>query len=65
MAKFNTMIDVAFSVEHNHADPYDITVGELIAGLEKRLAYLKANATGESIEAFGICDTYEIPGEQQ
>lgn len=57
--KYNTMCDVCFTVLHNHEDPKDITVEEHIAALQQRIAYLRNNPS-DAVEAFGICDTYEI-----
>ena len=50
------MLDVAFTVVSEEEDPDKLTESEMIAGLERRLAYLKANYDDE---AFGHCDTYE------
>lgn len=50
------MIDVAFTVVSEKEDPYSLTKEEVIAGLEKRLEYLRSNYEPE---AFGHCDTYE------
>jgi hypothetical protein len=58
MAKYNSMFDVAFTVEHDHDNPEEVPVPELIAALERRLVYLKANPI-EAVEAFGHSDTYE------
>ena len=55
---YNTLFDVAFSVDHNYEDPNDIPVEILLEALEKRLMYLKANST-EAKESFGFSDTYE------
>ena len=63
MPKYNTMVDVAFSVDHDFDDVESLTTTSegiqlLITGLSKRLAYLNDNPS-EAGEAFGICDTYE------
>jgi len=63
--KYNTMLDVAFSVEHTFDDEYELlhtTHGRILVltALAKRLATLMENQE-ECSEAFGICDTYEIP----
>ena len=61
MAKYNTMFDVAFSLEHDYEDPYDIPVSDLCDALEKRLKYLRECREDSAVgEAFGVCDTYEI-----
>lgn len=57
--KFNHMMDVAFTVEGPWENYEDIPVDVLIAGLEKRINYLKANKF-EAVEAFGFCDSYEV-----
>jgi len=54
---YNTMFDVAFTVEHDEEDANDVPADVLIAGLEKRIANLKATP-GEAREAFGVLDTY-------
>ena len=61
--KYNTMIDLAFTVEHNFADPENILeckagIDMLLIALQKRLDYLKQNRH-EAGEAFGVLDTYE------
>lgn len=56
-ARYNTMFDVAFSLDHSYDDPYDIPVDVLIAALEQRLFFLRANPE-EAKDAFGVCDTY-------
>lgn len=63
MTKFNSMFDIAFSVEHNYTDPYDIPVEILIFALEKRLMDIKKRVLdGEKQfgEEFGLCDTYTV-----
>lgn len=64
MPKYNTMVDVAFSVNHDFDDvemlvssPEGIQL--LIGAMRQRLFYLIDNKN-EAGEAFGICDTYEI-----
>lgn len=59
MKKYNTMCDVGYTVLHDHEDPHDITVDEHIEALKRRLHYLR-NHPGDAVEAFGICDTYEV-----
>lgn len=65
--KFNTMLDVAFSVDHSFEDPDELLHTShgrqlVLAALAKRLAMLMAEPQ-ECSEAFGNCDTYEIPEE--
>lgn len=50
------MYDVAFSIESNNEEE-DVTVDELIEGVEKRLVQLKSE---RDIEAYGYCDSFEI-----
>ena len=57
--KYNTMLDIGFTVEHSFEDPYNIPINVLIAALEKRIENLRQNPD-EKWEAFGVCDTYEI-----
>ena len=59
--RYNTMVDVAFSVEHDYDDPYDIPLEVLIAALEKRIETLKSEDKNAAKEAFGFLDTYEVP----
>lgn len=58
MKKFNHMYDVAFTVISHTEDASDVTPAMLRAALEKRIASLFAS--DEPLEAFGLCDTYEI-----
>ena len=58
--KYNSMFDVAFSIEHDHEDPYDVPVKDLIAACRKRLDYLESHPD-DAQEAFGHSDTYEVP----
>jgi hypothetical protein len=57
VAKYNTMFDVAFEVDHDEDDPQDVPVEKLLDAVEKRLRTLRANLE-EAAEAFGVCDTY-------
>ena len=50
------MYDVAFTIESNNKEE-DVTVDELIEGVEKRLVQLKSE---RDIEAYGYCDSFEI-----
>lgn len=60
--KFNHMYDVAFTCVSEQEDPYEVTHGELITALEKRLRDLKGNESGDAIAgaALGHCDSYEV-----
>ena len=60
--KYSTMLDVAFAIEHDFEDPLDIPLEDLIAALEQRIASIRRGNEGE---AFGVCDTYEIPPDQE
>lgn len=60
MPKYNTLLDVAFTVEHDCEDPNDIPFELAIAALEKRLAALKSAGSFERCDAFGVNDTYAI-----
>lgn len=65
MPRFNSMIDVAFSVEHNYETTEDLFVNDMnlvLDAMEQRLRYLRDNPM-EAAEAFGVCDTYEIEEE--
>lgn len=65
MPRFNSMIDVAFSVEHEYETTEDLFVNDMnlvLNALEQRLRYLRDNPL-EAAEAFGVCDTYEIEEE--
>jgi hypothetical protein len=61
MAKFNHLYDVAFTVVSNTEDGSDVTPAMLRAALEKRIESLFASSESlEPLEAFGLCDTYEM-----
>lgn len=67
MPKYNTMVDVAFSVNHDFDDDQMLVstpegIYLLIRAMEKRLFYLRNNKD-EAVGAFGICDTYEIEND--
>jgi len=53
------MMDVAFTVEGPYEKYDQIPYEVLVAGLEKRLNYLKSRGP-EELDAFGHCDTYEV-----
>ncbi len=58
---FNHMFDVGFTVISDKEDGYEVPVSDLIAALKARVATLEAMTNeGEILEAFGLCDTYEI-----
>jgi len=66
--KYNTMLDVAFSVEHSFSNAeslLDSAQGRqmVLAAVLKRIAFL-VEEPNEASEAFGICDTYDIPEEK-
>lgn len=63
MPKYNTMVDVAFSIDHDCEDPYDIPVSDLIDAMLLRVQELRKTPPDEAIEAFGMCDTYTHEGE--
>ena len=54
--KYDHMYNVLFSIESNN-DHENVTIDELIAGVEKRLLELKDERDTESYEFF---DSYEI-----
>jgi len=58
MAKYNTMVDVGFTIDHDLDNTDDIPVGDMIDALQYRIEYLRNNPN-EAREAFGICDTYQ------
>jgi hypothetical protein len=57
-AKFNHMLDVAFTVVSEHEEWGKIPTSELIAALRKRVDYLESNPQ-EAADAFGYSDTYK------
>ncbi len=63
MPKYNTMVDVAFTIEHDCEDPYDIPVADLIDAMLLRVQELRKTPPDEAIEAFGMCDTYDLQGD--
>ncbi len=52
------MYDIAFTIESNNEEE-DVTIDELIEGVEKRLVQLKSE---RDIEAYGYCDSFKISG---
>jgi len=57
--KYNTMFDIAFTIDHDTEDARDIPADTLIDALERRIQVLKDNP-GEALEAFGYNDTIEL-----
>jgi hypothetical protein len=57
--KYNHMFDVAFSLDTDVENPYEVPKEELLEALAKRLAFLRANPE-ECAEAFGFSDSYTI-----
>jgi len=62
MPKFNHMYDIAFTVISDTEDGSDVTPAMLRAGLEQRIKDVFEDS-GEWFEACGLCDTYEIEGD--
>jgi hypothetical protein len=63
--KYSTMIDVAFTVEHDCDDPSSLlddpaNVRRVIAAMIQRASDLLKCDAMEASEAFGIVDTYSI-----
>ncbi len=63
--KYSTMIDVAFTVEHDCDDPNNLledpaNVRRVISAMVQRVADLLKCDAMEASEAFGIVDTYSI-----
>jgi hypothetical protein len=55
------MFDVAFTVISDKEDGYEVPASDLIAALKARVATLESMTNEDEIlEAFGLCDTYEI-----
>lgn len=63
MPKFNTMLDVAFTVEHDCQSAEDIPAEMILAALEKRVRRLRDDDVEFNRDAFGVCGTYEIEYE--
>tara|TARA_R110000803_G_scaffold192194_1_gene254944 strand:- start:554 stop:760 length:207 start_codon:yes stop_codon:yes gene_type:complete len=61
--KYNHMFDVAFSIESDEGDGYEIPSELLIKGLEERIKNLKGSPFQAS-EAFGLIDTYSNSPER-
>jgi hypothetical protein len=62
-AKYNSMLDLGFTVEHDFDDPYDLiekpeNLHLVFDAIQKRLDALRLDPK-EAAEAFGLCDTYE------
>jgi hypothetical protein len=63
--KYSTVMEVAFTVEHDCSDPIQLlddpaNVRRVIAALMRRAAELLDIDPKEASEAFGIFDTYDI-----
>lgn len=56
---YNHMLDVAFTIKTPTKDWKKIPVDELVAALQKRVDYLKANPV-EAMESFGYSDSYVV-----
>jgi hypothetical protein len=56
--KHNTMLDVAFVLEHDEEDWENVSREAVISALERRVQYLRNNPD-EIGEAIGFSDTYE------
>jgi len=55
--KYNHMIDMAFQIETNEEDFYNIPKSEVISALLSRISTIVKE---DDWEAFGCCDTYEV-----
>lgn len=64
---YNTMLDVAFTATHGFENPYDLleeaNVHLVLDALQQRIDYLRENPS-EAENAFGVCDTYEVPSNE-
>lgn len=65
MPKFNTMLDVAFTVEHDCKSAEEIPALAVLAALEKRVLSLRNGGAEFNRDDFGVCDTYEIESEEK
>ena len=54
------MLDVAFAIETDMEDWWDIPESEIAAALLSRISSLLSDESQCFKEAFGHCDTYEI-----
>jgi hypothetical protein len=58
--KFNHMFDIAFTLENANPNG-EATAEELLAALEKRIAYFKnPQHHSELLESCGYCDSFEV-----
>ena len=57
--KYNHMLDMAFSIETNEEDWYNIPKPAIIAALLRRISSI-VKEDDSFMEAFGCCDTYEV-----
>jgi len=64
MTQFNHAFDLAFEVVSEHGDPCNIPAAAIIAGLEKRLATLKADPeqVHEACNGYGRYEAEESVG---
>ncbi len=58
MENYKYIFDVAFTVESPCDEWQNVSAKDILAGLEKRVAYLRANP-GEVLEACGFVDSIE------
>ena len=58
--RYNHMYDIAFALETDQEDPYEVSEQEIARAIIKRVQSLLANSP-EILEAIGHCDTYEVP----
>ena len=57
--KYNHMLDIAFTIPNSLYENWeDIPFEDIIAAIQKRVNYLKANEQ-EWADAIGHCDSYE------
>lgn len=57
MTTFNHMYDIAFSLVSEKEDASDVTPSMLREAILERVLLL---TDAETLEAFGLCDTYEL-----
>ena len=60
MARYNHMLDIAFTVISEQEDGSDITPEQIHAAIAKRLESLAEANEYDIGGAIGICDTYEM-----
>ena len=59
--RYNHMYDIAFSIDTEVEDAYEVPREVLIAGLLERIADIVGS--NESTDCFGHCDSYSHDGE--